>query len=106
MVLSRASLPGWCDPEAVYVARDTLLDLYSLPRWAKQGMCRDYPPSMFFPASGETPKDAKAVCARCPVRDDCLDYALSMGPSLEGVWAGTSKRERRHLGKTIASGGA
>ena len=37
---------------------------------------------------------AKAVCARCPVREPCLKEGLSR-PGQPGVWAGTTLRERR-----------
>ncbi|MGH8896202.1 MAG: WhiB family transcriptional regulator [Egibacteraceae bacterium] len=30
---------------------------------------------------------AKAVCAVCPVADDCLEYALDTGRT-DGVWGG------------------
>jgi hypothetical protein len=39
---------------------------------------------------------AKAVCAGCPVRSDCLRYALAAGP-LQGVWGGLTEEERRLL---------
>jgi WhiB family redox-sensing transcriptional regulator len=45
--------------------------------------------------------EAKAVCAACPVRIDCLGYALETGQDA-GVWGGTSEKERRE----IRSGGA
>jgi len=38
---------------------------------------------------------AKAVCARCPVRAKCLNWALSMNVS--GVWGGSSEYERRRM---------
>src|SRR5437762_6690751 len=68
MTLTSASLPGWCSPEAVYVARDTLLEIYSPPSWAKDGLCRDYPHINWFPAQGESSEPAKAICRRCAVR--------------------------------------
>lgn len=38
----------------------------------------------------------RAVCARCPVTDDCLAYALEQGIS-EGIWGGLDPHERRKL---------
>jgi len=49
----------------------------------------------FFPAPGESARDAKRVCAGCRVRTECLEYALER--DLCGVWGGLSERERRHL---------
>jgi hypothetical protein len=37
---------------------------------------------------------AKAVCRACPVRDDCLEYALTNAEPW-GVWGGLSADERR-----------
>ena len=50
----------------------------------------------FFPARGESVRDAKAVCARCPVRSECLEFALRLKVA-HGVWGGLSERERRTL---------
>ena len=60
------------------------------PAWQRQGLCVGRNDVAFFPNKGESPAEAKAICARGPVANECLDYALSIGPSLQGVWAGTS----------------
>lgn len=39
---------------------------------------------------------AKAVCAGCACRSECLDYALAGGERY-GVWGGTTSTERRRL---------
>jgi WhiB family redox-sensing transcriptional regulator len=39
---------------------------------------------------------ADRVCAECPIRAECLAYAVAI-PSLEGVWAGTSFKQRQRL---------
>jgi WhiB family redox-sensing transcriptional regulator len=44
-------------------------------------------------------RDAKALCAVCPVSADCLTYALPEA-RLMGVWGGTSERERRRIRKS------
>ena len=44
---------------------------------------------------------AKAVCSGCPVRVECLAYALAE-PQLQGVWGGTSDTERRALRRHAA----
>lgn len=51
---------------------------------------------MFFPNRGENTAPAKAACGRCPVKDDCLDFALTNGEKF-GIWGGTSERERRRI---------
>lgn len=64
--------------------------------WAAKGRCRSAPPTMFFPGRGEDASRAKALCAHCPVLDECRAYALAH-PDLRGVWAGLSGRDRREL---------
>jgi len=39
---------------------------------------------------------AKDVCSRCPVVDDCLEYAVGIRET-HGIWGGTSEVERRVL---------
>lgn len=61
-------------------------------------------PELFFPASYTGPgaaqtERAKAVCARCPVTAECLDYALDEGIEFGGV----TPAERRSLSRTGGS---
>jgi len=61
-------------------------------RWMTDGACRGVDPSVFFPY--EPAFDlAKSICARCQVRVECLDYAIS-GREEYGVWGGLSPQER------------
>lgn len=62
--------------------------------WHADALCSQVDPDLFFPERGASPKDAKAVCAKCPVRDSCLSEALD-GEERHGVWGGLSERERR-----------
>ncbi|MDH6553743.1 WhiB family redox-sensing transcriptional regulator [Streptomyces sp. SAI-117] len=67
--------------------------------WRERAACRDVDPDLFFPigTAGLTLvqiDEAKAVCARCPVRERCLQWALAVG-QVEGVWGGTTESERR-----------
>lgn len=65
--------------------------------WARAGRCR-VPGAgrLFFPQRGEGTEEAKAVCAGCPVKAECLAYALPHH-DLVGIWGGTSGRERREM---------
>ena len=69
------------------------------PAWHQHGACRGADPNLFFPERGESVKEAKAVCARCPVRAECLEYALE-NHEVVGIWGGLSARERRQLSRT------
>lgn len=62
-----------------------------------RGACRGLPDEIFFPAydSPSANAAAKAVCAACPVRAECLDWALTYDEM--GVWGGTGEADRRSL---------
>lgn len=66
------------------------------PAWFAFGECVGADPELFFPTRGDnlTMTAAKAVCAACCVRAECLDYAQVNGEH-HGVWGGLSERERR-----------
>ena len=67
-----------------------------IAEWALQGICAGVDPEIFFPEKGGNTRDAKRVCTGCPVRRQCLEYALSHNERF-GIWGGTSERERRRL---------
>lgn len=69
--------------------------------WMAQGNCADKPPSLFFPSDGVGVEVAKRVCSDCPMRVQCLEYALDNRID-HGVWGGTSERERRRILKARA----
>ncbi|RJQ77830.1 WhiB family transcriptional regulator [Pseudonocardiaceae bacterium YIM PH 21723] len=63
--------------------------------------CTDVPdPEVFFPLDGDEFGIglAKRVCAGCPVRRSCLQYALHH--DVQGVWGGTTEDERRQMRRT------
>ena len=51
---------------------------------------------MFFPGRGEPTEPARRICASCPVRQPCLDYAIGHG-IVHGIWGGLTERDRRAL---------
>lgn len=64
--------------------------------WMAEAACRDSDPRLFWPDQGEKIAAAIAVCAECPVREQCLDYAITNGEH-DGIWGGTSARARQRL---------
>ena len=64
--------------------------------WRVRGACRGADPETFFPAPGEEPDSAVAVCQGCEVRGACLAWALDAGDS-HGIWGATTPRERRAM---------
>ena len=69
--------------------------------WRHSAVCRDEDPELFFPIGNTGPsllqiEEAKAVCGRCPVMEQCLRWALDTTQE-SGVWGGMSEDERRAL---------
>jgi WhiB family transcriptional regulator, redox-sensing transcriptional regulator len=64
--------------------------------WMHHARCRGLSPSLFFPPDGEGVQAARPVCGECPVRVQCLEFALANDIN-NGVWGGTSERERRRI---------
>ena len=75
---------------------EELLDLFGGPAWRADALCREYPKLSWFAQSDKSSAAAKAVCTRCLVRSECLAYALA-DPTLDGVWGGLTRQERREL---------
>jgi WhiB family redox-sensing transcriptional regulator len=69
--------------------------------WRANAACAEVDSDLFFPVGVTGPAipqiaAAKAVCARCDVRGDCLEFAVVTNQEY-GVWGGTSEEERRAL---------
>ena len=66
--------------------------------WREFARCRGVDPETFYPVSDDddAADEAKSICALCPVREACLEYALSTREK-NGVWGGLTERERRRV---------
>ncbi|MGH8993328.1 MAG: WhiB family transcriptional regulator [Acidimicrobiia bacterium] len=66
--------------------------------WRAKGSCRGSDPRIFYPPSDDdgVAESAKKICAECPVRKPCLEFALSTREK-HGVWGGLTERERRRV---------
>ena len=74
------------------------------PAWHAEAACLDEDPALFFPKKGDTAavRQAKQVCAQCPVAEPCLEDALHRAFNHDtGVWGGTSPRERVALRRKL-----
>jgi WhiB family redox-sensing transcriptional regulator len=74
--------------------------------WRHHAACRDEDPDLFFPIGDSGPAllqidEAKAVCRRCPVTEQCWRWALESGQDF-GVWGGLSEAERRAMQRRAA----
>jgi WhiB family redox-sensing transcriptional regulator len=74
-----------------------------LPDWRAKARCATLPDkvleAIFWVDQGESVREAKQTCEACPVRAQCLEWALSL-PARQtefGVWGGYSGRELRRL---------
>ena len=70
------------------------------PQGFRLAACREVDPELWFPPAGrrgsKIGKQAKAICAECPAKAACLQYALDTDQR-EGIWGGMTARERTEL---------
>lgn len=72
--------------------------IIDVPHWMAAAACIDHDPELFFPEQGGTTRPAKAICDLCPVKAECLDYALRWRIKF-GVWGGATTFERSKMRK-------
>jgi WhiB family redox-sensing transcriptional regulator len=61
-----------------------------------RALCTQTDPEIFYPEQGQTNKDAKRICAQCPIRARCLEVALANGERF-GIWGGLSDKDCRQI---------
>lgn len=72
--------------------------------WQERAVCRGPQAEAFFPPPQferklerlDRERRAKAICAQCPVQQQCLDYAVAIREP-HGIWGGLNEAERRSL---------
>ena len=71
--------------------------------WMDRALCQETDPEAFYPVRGGSNRAAKAICAACEVRSECLEYALAQ-PQIDdwGIWAGTTEQERGRMRRAAA----
>ena len=67
----------------------------SLGFWSNLAICAGEDPDIFFPGGGAPGTRARQICASCPVREDCLDYAIQADEY--GIWGGLDQEQRRTI---------
>ena len=81
--------------------------LLSMYEWQQRGSCVGRDVESFFtePAQRKLRRqrdaEAKALCAECPVRQECLRHALAV-PENYGVWGATTPEERAAMRMPLA----
>lgn len=67
--------------------------------WQQRAACVGLPVEFFYPEkSARVTSGARKVCAGCPVRSACLEYALTKG-EWHGTWGGLTPDQRRDLAR-------
>ncbi len=61
--------------------------------WRAVGLCAGRDPDLWFAVGALEHKQAKRICRDCPVRFECLSYAMDH-PVDHGIWGGMTERER------------
>ena len=80
------------------------MDLLQDQDWRSQAVCAQTDPDLWFSPGAVEHREAKRICRECPVRRQCLSYAME-APVDHGVWGGMTERERRRhrrLGLQVA----
>jgi WhiB family redox-sensing transcriptional regulator len=73
--------------------------------WQTDALCAQADPDAWFPEKGSfATRQVLTTCERCPVRRACLAAALLRGE--QGVWAGTTAKDREVLYRALAAGGS
>jgi WhiB family transcriptional regulator, redox-sensing transcriptional regulator len=71
-------------------------------KWQEMALCAGHPdPDMWFRGKGGFPnpgysREAKQICGACPVRAECLEYALEVKEDF-GLWGGATAKERKEI---------
>lgn len=74
---------------------------YLTGSWRDQAACADMEPELWFPVSTETSSPvAKATCISCPVRLECLSYAMQTYQR-DGMWGGVTPKNRRAIRRKL-----
>jgi len=71
------------------------------PAWRNDAACRSADPGGFFPHHGQVPHVVKELCGTCPVRQNCLDFAIR-NRVVDGWWGGMSPKARRKIQRVAA----
>jgi len=70
--------------------------------WVDQALCRQFnDPEVWFPneaSNTEAAQEAKDICAMCPVKEACLEWALANNEW--GIWGGMGWSQRARLKRT------
>jgi WhiB family transcriptional regulator, redox-sensing transcriptional regulator len=64
--------------------------------WRADASCREVDIDVFFAVDEASQREAIAICETCPVRGECLEYAITAREQY-GVWGGVREQDRKRL---------
>ena len=67
----------------------------------EQALCAQADPEEWFPGKGGSTRQAKRICGTCDIQARCLSAALGYPDEQDGVWGGTSVRQRRPFWQAV-----
>jgi WhiB family redox-sensing transcriptional regulator len=70
------------------------------PAWHREAVCRGLGARGFVKSPGAA-YGLRELCATCPVRPECLEFALA-DLTIVGLWGGTDDAERRGMRRQVA----
>ena len=70
--------------------------------WKDQAACSGTDTEIFYPANSDEEAEALSICATCPVRAQCLDYAIRNRETY-GIWGGATPEQRRRMRRERAA---
>jgi WhiB family redox-sensing transcriptional regulator len=73
--------------------------------WQDLASCAEASGDYWYPEKDGVTREAKTakrICAACPVRPQCLEFALdhmttTYGAGMYGIWAGTTVNQRKQM---------
>jgi WhiB family transcriptional regulator, redox-sensing transcriptional regulator len=68
--------------------------------WSVDALCVTSDLDIFFPPGDDPAMEARQICADCPVRGQCLAYAVAADEPF-GIWGGLDTQERRTLRRLL-----
>ena len=68
--------------------------------WRESAICAGVDTDLFFPSTKAGVDQARRICKVCPVRQECLQFAVEHDPW--GIWAGTTRGQRRAIAREQA----
>lgn len=79
-----------------------MIDYIEPELWMQDALCAQSDPDLWFPEPHESARAGQKICLSCPVRMQCLEYAMRTHQT-RGTWGGKSEFELRSVRKPAAA---